>query len=243
MHALTLWTAMLACTAVRDTPSPRAIVNKAIEAHGGAANLKRYQAVKYASTSKVYREDRVEQYVAKVADQWPDRAWFSIVSGEGARKLHIVAVVNGAGGWVTVNGKKQQDKEPLSEEREVLHADWIASLRALLDQSIPIAAAGETRIDGRPAVGVIVTHQGHRLVRLFFDKATGLLLKSETVAKDLESHKELSYEQFYSNYRTIQGIKFAMQTRVLQNGKLSSEHEKSEVTLLERLDDRLFAEP
>lgn len=245
MHALTLLlTGLIAGMPAADTTNLRAIVNKAIEAHGGAANLKRYQAVKFTENGKLHSGGQVKSMHGEFAYQWPDRAWFSIEFESRGRKHHMLAILNGTRAWMIVNGKNDRISERLlTERRELTHAQWIVSLRALLDSSMTIASAGETRVDGRLAAGVIVTDKEHRPVKLFFDKDSGLLVKSENVTNDLESHQETTDETFYTDYRTIQGLKIAMRTKVLRDGKLFFETVRAHVTFSEKLDDRLFAEP
>lgn len=243
MYPLAPLIVVFAASTLPFGPHPRAILDKAIEAHGGAANLKRFQALKVTGKGKLHSGDRVIPYDGEFACQWPDRTWFSIKFETQQRKYHLVGAINGVRGWSTANGIKERDIDAeIAEEREMLHADWIGSLRAMLDHPIPIAYAGEARIEGQAAVGITVSDEGHRPVKLFFDKKSGLLLKSEAQAKDPESHQEYAYEEIYSDYRTVQGLKFAMRTKVLKKGKLYSERERMQVTPLEKLDERLFAE-
>lgn len=237
-------TALIGSATRADMPGPRAIVDKAVEAHGGAANLRHYQAYKYKASGKMYSGKRVMPFSGEYASQWPDRAWEDFEFESQGHKYHVIAADDGPRHWTSLNGKKYaMSNDGRLEGREKIHADWIASLRALLDRSIPVTSAAEANVDGRPAVRVTVTDKGYRPVKLFFDKETGLLLKTEMVVKDLGSHQEITLEQFYSDYHTIQGVKVALRSKTLKGGKLFVESEKSHMVLSEKLDDRLFSEP
>lgn len=224
--------------------TPRAVVTKAIEAHGGAANLKRYQAFKFSAKGKVYGTKGAADMSFQLACEWPDRARVTSVFESRGRQHTMLVALDGPREWTTVDGKAGGvSKEVLAERREILHADWIASLRPLLDGTMTLASAREERIEGRPAVGVTVSDKGHRPVKLFFDKETGLLLKAELPRKHWESTGEGVEDYMYSGYRMIQGVKFPMRISIRENGKLVAEHERTDVILLERLEQRLFEKP
>jgi hypothetical protein len=161
-----------------------------------------------------------------------------------ARTFKVTSAVDGAKQWMIVDGKASHfGAAGVAEERERIHADWVMSLRPLRSPSLHFKLLDETRVGGRPAVGVEVTSKGHRAVRLFFDRERGLLLKSETRLKDVASDKEVAHEEFYSDYREVQGVQLPMHVETRRDGRRYSESRRSDVKLLEKLDDKLFNEP
>jgi len=103
---------------------------------------------------------------------------------------------------------------------------------------------GEGGVYGREAVGLRVSRKGHRDVTLSFDKASGLLLRTECVVKDLDSGgRELVVETLYDDYRPVDGVQVAHRFTIRRDGRLYVQSEAVEVKVAEKLDDRLFARP
>ena len=94
---------------------------------------------------------------------------------------------------------------------------------------------------GRPRAKV--SSKGHRDVDLYFDKATSVLVKTETRVKDDGSGQEVTEENFPSEYKDVQGVKHAMKFVVKRDGKLFLEGEATDCTLSEKLAADVFAKP
>ena len=138
---------------------------------------------------------------------------------------------------------KELDKDALTEGLEQGHAGHVAGLYPLTDKAYTLAATGEIKVNDKPALGVKVSAKGHRDVTLYFDKESGMLVKSEHTVKDEGSGQEVQEESFYSEYKEVQGTKQPMKFTVNRDGKLWVQGEASEVHLSEKLDDNAFAKP
>ena len=112
----------------------------------------------------------------------------------------------------------------------------------LKGKAFRLAPLGEVNIDKRPARGVWVSSKGHRDVNLYFDKETGLLVKTETRVKD-DNDQEVTEETFLGDYKEVQGTKQATKLTVKRDGELYLESEVTDYRLAEKLDDRVFAKP
>jgi len=228
-------------TAADDTTALRALVDKAIEAHGGAAKLVRYTAATWEAKGKLFILGRTTEYEGRFAEQLPKRQWFDVRFDTLGRQYRLTGAVSGDTQWLTTNGEKEQmSPAEFAEERERMHADWVATLRPLLDRSIPLAPAGETKIDGRTAVGIVVEMKGHRPVKVFFDKEKGLLLKSEFRERDVETGRESTREEFYGGHREFAGLMYHTRTKTRKDGQPYSESERSNIKPMRHLDDSLF---
>ena len=97
---------------------------------------------------------------------------------------------------------------PKSISKEASYARWAGSLVPLLNKGFQLASLGEIKVDGKLAIGVRVSHKGHRDINLFFDKDKGLLVKSEMTVKDpMAGGKEVTQETLYSDYKEVSGVK------------------------------------
>jgi hypothetical protein len=115
--------------------------------------------------------------------------------------------------------------------------------RPLKDKQFKLATIGEIKVEKRTALGVKVSSKGHRDVDLYFDKETGLLVKTEHIAKDDMSGQEVTEESFPSDYKDVQGTKQPMKFVVKRSGKLFMDGEATEVKMYEKLDASLFEKP
>jgi hypothetical protein len=89
-----------------------------------------------------------------------------------------------------------------------------------------------------------VSHQGQRDVNLFFDKRSGLLVKSQyTVKPEERGGKEVSQEVVYGNYKEVQGLQQPMKIAIKRDGKQLVEAHNSDMKLSESLPDADFAKP
>ena len=236
---------LAATTAARadDAAAARALVDKAVKAHGGADALAKVPAVTVKFKGTAHAMGQAFPFTGEVASQGADRSKIDIEIEVMGQKFRFVSVVNGDKGWIKMgDATNEMDKEQLAEAQEQARAGWVATLVPLKDKAFTLATTGEIEIDKRPALGVKVSSKGHRDVDLYFDKETGMLVKTEARAKD-EGGKEVTDETFYADYKDVQGVKQAMKVTVKRDGKLYVEGEVTEYQLGESLDASVFAKP
>jgi hypothetical protein len=229
-----------------NPPDPRAIIARALQAHGGEANLVKYPAVIMKGSGTFYGTGDGVNYAGEWAIHSPTQNRFSLESKVMDMSFKVLRVITGDKGWIKINDEAAKDltKAELDEEREQMYVGWVTKLVALKDKSFMLAPLGEAKVGGKPAVGVRVSRPGRRDVNLFFDKTTGLLVKSEARVKDLRTgDKEYTQETFYDGYKSIQGIQLATKVTLQRDGKRFVEGVMSEIRPVERLDANLFARP
>src|SRR5262249_3663901 len=103
-----------------------------------------------------------------------------------------------------------------------------------------LSIGDEVDIGGRPAVGMLVRHEDHKDVTLFFDKESGLPMKSEIRLLNLEG-KEALFEIRFQDYKDNHGLNCFTKITVTTEGK----EFVLEFTVhpVARLDKRLFMRP
>jgi hypothetical protein len=184
------------------------------------------------------------EFEGAIATYGSDRQKLDIEAKVGGQKFRVVNVLNGDKGWARVGDQTMElDKDQLAEAKEQGHAGWVASLVPLKDKGFTLATIGETKVNDKPAVGVKVSFKGRRDVDLYFDKQTGLLVKSETRVRDEESGQEVNEETIYGDYKDVQGTKQAMKFTIKRDGKPFMEAEASGYELSEKLPDSTFDKP
>lgn len=223
-----------------DAAEAKRILDKAVEAHGGAARLAKYSAATWKARGTFHGAMGEQEFTGEYAVQFPTRSRFDVNAGSGFR---FVSVLNGTRGWVRFGEQTQEmDKGTIAEVKENLYASWVRSLTPLSDKAFTLSPLGESKVGDRLVLGVKVSRKGHRDVQLYFDKATGLLAKSSTRMKDLfQGGKEVEAVELYSDYKEINGVKRPMKVKELKDGEVSVEESFSNYKLSEKLDGKLFA--
>jgi len=97
-------------------------------------------------------------------------------------------------------------------------------------------------INSRRAWGVNVSHPGEKDVVLWISEEKRLLMKLER-SLQISEMKTVKLEEFFDDYREVNGIPRAFRRETLIDGKKISESRTTEIKLYERLDDKLFARP
>jgi hypothetical protein len=235
---------VLAAAPARADDAAKAIVEKAIKAQGGAEALAKYPAVTVSFKGTFHGMGQEIPMTGQVTTQGADRIKMDMEIEAGGQKFRFVNVITKDKGWIKLNDDvKELDKDQLAEGLEQTHAGYVAALYPLTDKAYTLAATGETKVNDKPALGVKVSAKGHRDVTLYFDKESGLLVKSEHLVKDEGSGQEVAEETLYSEYKEVQGTKQAMKFTVNRDGKLYVQGESTEIHLSEKLDDNAFAKP
>ncbi len=242
--AAMLSVAFLAAVPVRaDDADARAIVDKAIKVMGGEAELGKWKAFTSKIKGDIHTQGLKIAFTGDLATQGADQEKISLELDIDGQKFPVVEVLNRTRGWVKIAGETtEMDRETLAETLEQAHAGWVTSLVPLKDKAFTLATVGDVQVDGKPAVGVRVSHAGRRDVNLFFDKATHLLVKTEARVKDDESGKEMTEETFMHGYDG-KDVQTALKLTVERDGELYLEAELFDAKLEEKLDDGVFAMP
>jgi hypothetical protein len=237
---------LLTVAAIFSAPAPesdrdvKAIIARALEAKGGAANVEKYRSF----TSKfVGREGEEATFVGTSLVQAPDKAILKETTTLGGTQIvEFTQVVSGDKGWQSVNGSTSElDTESLAEVREDIYANCLAKLHGLNAKGVAMSTLGESKVNDKDTFGVKVSCAGHYDVKLYFGKEKALLLKMERSTK--ENGIEHREEKLYEEYRNISGVMVPFKITIKRDDRLYLTMEMTEVNLLEKLPDSTFAKP
>jgi hypothetical protein len=229
-----------------DKADMRAVIDKAIQAVGGADKQAAGKAVTFKLKGKSYVTGAATDYTGDWAVQPPDKLRFQLDLDINGMKITILQVFNGREGWTKFNNQtREMDKDAVAEFKEEMYAGGVIALLPLVkDKGYELSPVGEVMVGDQPAVGIRVSHEGHRDVNLFFDKKTGLLVKSERRIKDqMAGGQEVTQETLYSDYGDFNGTKHAKKVVIKRDGKDYADGEVTEFEVKDKLDDSVFAKP
>lgn len=192
-----------------DGAEVRDILDKAVEAHGGADKLGQFKAV----SAKWVGKHKVENMfywdaVRVVTYEMPDKIRLDYeVANPNGNKFSFSRVVTGKKGWQgSTRGTRELKEAEVAQIADEFYAHWLASVVPLKQKGFEFSPAGSVMVDGKDAVGILVSREGRPDVSLYFDKQTGLVIKSERRAKDPGTNEEYTAESIYRDYKSFQGV-------------------------------------
>jgi hypothetical protein len=229
----------------QDEADLKKVVGRAVQAAGGAGPLAKMKAASSRLKGTFHGTGRSLAFTGLTAFQLPDRYRVEAEVQIDDRTYRSVQVVNGDQGWVALDGNvRPMTPTMLNEARAQLYVLSVVHLVGLTDKEVQLSALGETNVAGRAAVGVRVSRKGRRDVGLYFDKENGLLLKSETRARDIQGgDAEFVVETVYGDYRKVGGLQLAHRYTIRRDGRRFVEAEATAIKPAEKLDDSFFAKP
>jgi hypothetical protein len=249
MRRLIIWTGTIALLAgsagvAWAQDDARALIERAVQAHGGAEALGRVHAEKIKFKGTMVVQGHTSSILVEKTLQLPSKYKSVIEINSDGEKHTIIHVVNRDKTYVTVDGRTvSATPETLAELRSVLELERAQHLLPLLeDKSYQLTLAEEIKVNDRPAVGVRITGRGRREMRLYFDKEHGLLVRAEN-RLDAGKDKEIRQHFFYGDYKETGGYKRPTKLRAYRDGTQVMEAELLDAKPLEKVDETEFAKP
>jgi hypothetical protein len=235
---LTGWLAAPFSLTAGEREDALALIDKAIKAHGGEEALTKAQhAVRKGSGTLVVAGQELP-FTDVVHMSLPGKVRLNV---ELEKRGNVITVINGDQGWQRAGGAVNELGKDIREEmREEAYIWWLTTLVPLKKAGFTLAPVAEVMVDGKPAAGIKVSSRGYRQVRLYFDKATGLLVKVSGAARFAGLVVEKEY--FYSGHKEFGGARLYTKYTEMINGKKNSEL-KSATYELGKPEDRLFTRP
>jgi hypothetical protein len=224
-----------------------AIINKGIKAMGGETRLAK------ATTSKVKgafaRGDNASESRIEYTTDGLDRRRSTFEGNYGGTKQTTVTVVDGDKGWIKEDEMeaREMEEEELAEEKWGIFRHWVPlTLVPLMrkDLKIKTEAVGDENVGQKPAAGVKITGPDDKDFTIYFDKESGLPIKSVADEPDPESPgQEFTQETYFSDYKDFSGIKRATKIEIKREGETFIKLELLDLKVLDKVDDKTFAKP
>lgn len=221
------------------------ILEKAVKAHGGREKLEKLRKVAVQSRIK----GKIEQLggIDITGETSGEEGKFKqIIRGSVAGTAFTQTVTyDGKNMRIYVNDKeiKLDDKKLNEEAQEQIYVEKLVGMAFFQEKGYELSPLGESKVEGRPALGVQVASKGHRDVNLWFDKEKGLLIKTESRGLDFQSQQEVTREKILSDYKDKGGFLVPTQVVVKQDGKVLMTLELEDVKLVDSFDKDFFTKP
>lgn len=237
-----LWFLLSALPAAADD-SPKAVIERAIKAHGGQERLEKIKADRVTLKGVVVIGDKSVDFSGETTVNLPAQMRSVTKLMIEGKPQTVVNLLNGDDVIATINGQPQKVAASTAQSiRDTMLLNRVERLTNLLsDKAVEVTALGDSTLDDKPVVGVQIRLKNHGDVKAFFDKESGLLVKTEHVHDD--GAKKVKQEERYSDYKDFDGFRRPTKTVVSRDGKKIMEWYVVDVKYLDKVDETLFKKP
>jgi hypothetical protein len=221
----------------------KAVIDKAIAAHGGKDKLNKIHGTTSKNKGWIDLLGGVN-FTTESTLHMPKQFKEKFEANIGGMQISQTVVFNDGKAWLNINGMNLDVPEAaLDELKQAGYLLQVSLLRFADDKDFTLTPLGESKVDDKPVVGVKVVHPGMKDVNLYFAKDTGLLLKIERQAMDVMTNQAVTEERHLLEYFDQDGVKVPKKVLVKRDGKKYLEAEVLEVKLLDKVDEAEFAKP
>jgi hypothetical protein len=235
---------LLLAAGARAEDETRAILAKAIKAHGGEKAQDKFKAGQTKTKGKLEILGGIE-FTEESSFMLPDKFKETMEMTVMGEKVRVVTVYNGKKAIIEANGKEVEVDDKIKDSlKDALYAMKVGQLVSLVkDKGFELSALGEVKVEGKAAVGVRVASKGRKDISLYFNKETGLLAKVEHRTIDPMNGNEITEERIITEYTKTDGVPTPKRLTIKHDGEKFMELEVLETKRLEKIDDTEFDKP
>jgi len=235
----------------QPTGKTKELINKAIQAHGGAEALDKLSTATWKGRGLLYRdrdgrEDKPLPFFGDWSAVLPDKYHYTYAfKGIGGR-LPLSTGLIGDKAWRTLRPDRGADdlpEEQMKTVKEEAHAWYVSHLTPLLSGDYQLMALPATQRDNHFILGLKVDRKGYKSIYLFFDRQTNLLNYLDSKVYDPEKKQEILQETKYANFKQMGGATLPQSIAIRQGKKLIMELDIDTVTPMGTIPNKVFEKP
>ncbi len=168
---------------VAQEPKPADVIQKAIAAHGGADALNKAKIAQTTAKGTMNLVGQKVDYATTAIHSLPDKYKLETTGELAKLKLVTVQILNGKKTKIraTLAGSEQQLPDKAKDETiQAALVQEASLLTPLLDaKKFTLKMDKDADVNGSPATVLIVTGNGLKELKLYFDKKSNLLVKMQ----------------------------------------------------------------
>jgi hypothetical protein len=229
---------------VRAQGDAKAIVDKAVAAVGGADKIAKAAGTSSKTKGTFSFNGNESEFKLTTVTQGLDKLHTEVEGDFGGNPFKAVTVLAGTKGWrVFAEMPMELDDTMLAAEKRNLYLALApVLLTPLQDKGFKLEAAGEEKVDGKPAKVVKVTGPDGKDFKLSFDAESGLPVKAVATVAGFGGD-EFTQETIFSDYKDFGGFKKATKVVRKRDGEPFLSEQVTEFKLLDTVDPASFSDP
>jgi hypothetical protein len=225
---------------IGKSDSPRTIVDKAVQAMGGADNLPPWTAgrIKYQALGKDGTEAIIEE-----SFKFPGYYKRSTLIKKPGGEVKRLTVINRGQGWEKKDDAPVREIQSTFANRTEHEFGGFCNLRPLLDKETELLVTGEDRVNDRLCTVIRAEVKGSEPMALYFDKETCLLRKTRKAMKDPDSPLPIVVDTFLDDYQPNGKTMLPMKVQAFQGERRFLNLKFVEIEFSDKIDLSEFKEP
>jgi hypothetical protein len=241
---LFIMTTGLVSPSLADEKEAKATIEKAIKAMGGEEKLSGVKAFTAKGKGQITLEGTQNGFTFQMTTQGIDKYRSTYKVEVGGKDFEGGTVLDGDKGWKKEGEEvKKLEGEALVQEKHSVYLDIVPMLIVpLKGKGFKFESAADDKVGDKPVAVVRVTGPEGKDFTIYFDKESGLPLKTSGSVAD-EQGQEDNHETTFEDYKEFGGIKVATRSKTLRGGKRYIEVEEMEFKALGEVEPGTFAEP
>jgi hypothetical protein len=226
-----------------DNPDAKVLLDKAIKAMGGQGKLAKLSTA--SVKAKITGSPDGQEIIVDIDGVWQGMNQYRADADvqEKGQNFKGVLVFSADKGWIKKGDNTKDAPEGVVPFiQNIFYAGRMPQLLpALRDKAYTLAPLGEIKVGTQAAAGLSISHQDRKDVSLYFDKESGLPLKSELRVADPQG-KEITVEFLYSDYKDFDGLKLCSKISIKVD-EMEFKMELSEIRGVDKVDGSQFDRP
>jgi hypothetical protein len=221
-------------------PSARDLIDRAVEAKGGAARLRSVRTVRAAATMTITMPASAPVDLQTVTSiRYPGSFRMEARTPTGS----LVQVFHNGEFWVRdARGAREAPASVADEMRNNVQRDAIGLLLGLLDRKVTASRIPDVQIEGRAMPAIHVQGPAMERMTVVFDPSTALIVRQRYRAI-LQGTSSADMEEEYSDFRDVSGLQVPFAATVRVAGAIAVRRVLHTVEYNVPLDPSLFSRP
>jgi hypothetical protein len=232
-------------TAAQPTDLTKPVIDKAVQALGGADKQK-LPGITFDTKAKFTVGNENVEFSGSWTAMGHANMQTNLAVNVNGRQENITFVVNPKDVWLQApNGKTEMPPAGIAPSvRAIVRAVSLAQRPGqLADKDLKVSSLGEFQVNNVACVGLKVEQKDQRDISLYFDKANGLPVKSEVTILENPNGQDVPYAFLFSEFKEVQGVKHPTKLTVQRDNQQVLEMEVSNIQLHENVNMNLFQKP
>lgn len=221
-----------------DIAKAKEIVAAAVAAHGGIERLKAVKNVVADMQVTIHTPMGAMDMKVVLHQVYPDKMRQDINTPQGETSI----VFDGEAAFAM----SQMGTQPLPPEmttslKNAIFRDTVPLLVHLTQNDVPVQYAGTEEVDGKPASVLLAKQPSGEMLKVSISEDTHYVVK--LAFRETEQGVTMERETMFSDFRDVEGVKFAFHVVQNVNGELYTNNRVNSVKLNTELDESLFEVP
>jgi hypothetical protein len=220
-----------------------AVLDKAIKALGGEAQLAKAKTASWKTKGTIAIMGADNEITSSYTIDGLDHFRQEFESEFGGNKIKGMTILAGDKGSRDFNDMHMElDKDALANTKRTVYLAIVPmTILPLKGKEFKVESIADEMVGGKPAAGLQVTAPDKKDFKIYFDKESGLPVKTLATVAGLQGG-EVIQETIYSDYKEMAGIKKATKVKATRNGAKFIEQEVTEFKVLDKVDPKTFTD-